>query len=133
MKSKAGNSEVIETKSAFISRVDDKTLRVILKPKALVTMAEYNTFEGKYYELMGREGRFKFLVIVQEGARIDKSYADYFRYDYKTKYKYAEAYLVASPLARMFLKILIKVVDNKFPVRLFNTEDDAILWLKSLD
>ena len=132
MKTVRHQKDVIETKSAYISRVDNDTLTVILKPGALVTTKEYNGFEEKYYELMGRKDKFKFLVIVQEGAKVEKRYIDYFSRDYKTTYKKAEAYMVVSPLARMFLKILVKIVDNKYPVRLFNHEKEALDWLSTI-
>ena len=123
---------VVETKSTYISKVNDDTVKVILKPYAVLGTEEYNSFYPIYVDLMGYEGDYKFLIIIQSGARVKKKHLDYFKKDYKTTYKIAEAYLIISPVARMFLKVLIKIVNKRYPVRLFDDEAEAIAWLESI-
>ena len=47
---------MIETNSAYISKVDDNTIKVIFKKDSVLSVEEYATYEEHYYELMGRKG-----------------------------------------------------------------------------
>lgn len=126
---------MIETNSAFISKLDDNTAKVIIKSNALLSEEEYNSFEEIYYNLMGSKGPFKFIIILEHGARIKKNVTSFFKKDYKTDFKMAEAYLIKDPVIKMFFRVGQKILKNRrnYPVKEFNTEQDALSWLKSLE
>ena len=124
---------MIETKSAFISKIDDDTVKVILKPNARVSKEEYESFYPIYQELLNKDKDMKLFILIQNGARVEKKLPDFFKKVYNIEYKKAEAYMIISPVARMFLKLMIRIVGNKYPVRHFHSEDEAVLWLKSIN
>lgn len=123
---------MIETKSAFISKIDDNTIKVVFKPNAFLRDAEYQTYLDHYEKLLGMRTGFKFLVIVQEGFKLENRYLKFFKKSYNTDFKVAEAYLVLNPSAKMFFSLGTKVVKRKYPIKLFDTEKEALTWLKSI-
>lgn len=123
---------MIETKSAHISKLDENTIKVVFKPNALLTQEEYVTLFGHYKELLGRDSEMKFLVIIQEGFKMKEKYLKFFKKDYRTDFKKAEAFIVLNPASRMYFKVGIAIVKNNYPVKLFDNEADAIKWLKTI-
>ena len=123
---------MIETKSAHISKLDENTIKVVFKPNALLTQEEYHTLYGHYKEILGRDNEMKFLVIIQEGFKMKEKYMKFFKKDYRTDFKKAEAFIVLNPASRMYFKVGIAIVKNTYPVKLFDNEADAIKWLKTI-
>lgn len=123
---------MVETKSAFISKIDDDTIKIILKPDARVSEQEYKSFYPIYQEMLNKDKDIKLFILIQSGARVERKLPDFFRNVYKLDYKKAEAYMIISPVARMFLKLMMKIVGSKYPVRLFYSETEAIQWLQSI-
>lgn len=124
---------MIETKSAFISKIDGDALKVILKTNAYLTVSEYDELLGHYIKLIGRNENIKFLVVVQPGFKMEGQYASFFKNRYKTEFKKAEAYVIKNPPSKMMFKVGIKLVPHKYPVKLFDTEAEALTWLKAID
>ena len=126
---------MIETNSAFISKLDDNTIKVIVKANALLSEEEYNSFEAIYHELIGERKPLKFIIILEHGARLNKKITSFFQKEYRTELKIAEAYLIKDPVIKMFFRVGKKILNNRrnYPVEEFNNEEDALSWLKSFD
>jgi hypothetical protein len=123
---------MIETSSAYISKIDEDTIKMVLKPNSRISTEEYRSFLPAYKEILGKDSDIKFLVIVQTGARVEKRMVDFLKTDFNTTYKKAEAYIIVSPISRMFMKVMNKLINNKYPIRHFEREENAIEWLKSI-
>jgi len=123
---------MIETKSAYISKLDQDTIKIVFKPNAYLTTVEYKELYGHYQELLGKDDEMKFLVIVQEGFKMENKYLKFFKKDYRTDFKKAEAFVVLNPASRMFFKIGVLVVPHSYEAKLFEKEEEAIEWLKQI-
>lgn len=124
---------LVETKSAVISVVDNDTLKVVMKPNAYVSKIEYETFAPIYFNLAGRKKEIKFLVIVQEGLSVENKVMNFFQSMYRTDFKKAEAYIVLDPTHKLFFKVALKLAKIKYPVRLFENEREALIWLNTIE
>ncbi|MCG8576484.1 MAG: STAS/SEC14 domain-containing protein [Flavobacteriales bacterium] len=121
---------MIETENASISKINKDTVKLVVRGK--VTQKEYESFYSAYCELTGMEKDMKFLIIIESGGGVKKKIVDFFKKDYRVHYKKAEAWMIISPFTRMFLKILMKAVDRKYPIQHFDTEESALEWLASI-
>jgi hypothetical protein len=74
----------------------------------------------------------KFLVIVQEGFKMEKRYLNFFKKEYRTDFKKAEAFVILNPSSRIFFKIGVKLVKYDYDAKLFEKEEEAINWLKKI-
>lgn len=126
---------MIETNSAFISKIDDNTIKVIVKTNALLTEEEYESFQEIYHDIIGDKKPLKFLIILEHGARLRKKITNFFKNEYRTDFKIAEAYLIKDPIIKMFFRVGKKILSNRrdYPVKEFDNEEDALSWLKSFD
>ena len=124
---------MIETNSAYISKIDDDTLKVVFKPNAILKKGEYQEMYEHYQSILGKKTEMKFLVIVQEGFKMEEQYLKFFKKDYRVDFKKAEAFILLNPSSRMFFKVGIHVIPNKYPAKLFDNEKEALKWLKTID
>lgn len=122
--------KMIETKSAYISKLDEDTIKLVFKPGALLKQEEYTTLYGHYCSVLGKTEQMKFLVIVQEGFKMEQRYLHFFKKEYRTDFKKAEAFIILNPSSRMFFKVGIQLVPHSHEAKLFDKEVDAIAWLK---
>ena len=123
---------MIETKSAHISKLDENTIKVVFKPNALLEKEEYDTLYGHYQSILGKDSEMKFLVIIQQGFKMKEKYVNFFKKNYRTDFKKAEAFIVLNPASRMFFKVGLAIVKNNYPARLFDTEQEALNWLNTI-
>lgn len=125
---------MIETNSVYISKVDDDTVKVIIKQGACVSLKEYATFENYYYQLVGQKKAIKFLIIIEEDARIQIGIVNFYKGTYKTDFKKAEAYMIKNPKIKMFFTVGKKILNKRrdYPVKEFESEKEALSWLKSI-
>ncbi len=123
---------MIETQSAYISTLDDDTIKLVFKPNAFLTTVEYGTLYKHYCDLLGKDSEMKFLVIVQEGFKMEKRYLNFFKKEYRTDFKKAEAFVILNPSSRIFFKIGVKLVKYDYDAKLFEKEEEAINWLKKI-
>lgn len=123
---------MIETKSAHISKLDENTIKIVFKPNALLEKEEYDTLYGHYQSLLGIDSEIKFLVIIQQGFKMKDKYLNFFKKDYRTDFKKAEAFIVLNPASRMYFKVGLTLVKNNYPVKLFDNEKDALNWLENI-
>ena len=123
---------MIETDSAFISKIDEDTLKVIFKPNAFLTIKEYDTLYDHYRSVLGKDDGMKLMTIVQPGFRLEKQYSSFFTKNYRTDFKKAEAYILLHPPSRVFFKVGLKLIKGKHLARMFNNEEEALSWLKTI-
>ena len=125
---------MIETNSTFISKIDDDIIQVIVKSGAVLGHEEYDTFEEIYYELAGGKRPLKFIVIIEENARLKQKIVNFFSKNYKTDFKIAEAYLIKDPMVKMFFRVGKRILNKRrnYPVQEFNNEEEAVSWLKTI-
>lgn len=123
---------MIETKSTHISKLDENTIKVIFKPNALLEKDEYKSLYGHYQSLLAKDSDIKFLVVIQEGFKMKDKYLNFFKKDYRTDFKKAEAFIVLNPASRMYFKVGLTLVKNNYPVKLFDNEKDALNWLETI-
>lgn len=121
---------MIETESFFISVLDEDTLKIVSKPNARMTYIEYDKLETFYRTLLPEKTKFKFLIILQEGFSLEKNPLDFIKHKIQLGYRHAEAYVIVSPILRMFVNVGIKIYKNRHPVRMFESEAQALKWLK---
>ena len=124
---------LIETKSAVISVIDNDTLKVVMKPNVYLSKQEYESFSPIYFDLACKNKDIKFLVIVQEGLKVENRVMNFFQSMYRTDFKKAEAYIVLDPMHKLFFKVALKLAKIKYPVRLFENEREALAWLNTID
>ena len=124
--------KMIETKSAYITKLDDDTIKLVFKPGAFLKKEEYSELFGHYQKLIGRDHDIKFLVIVQEGFKMEQRYLQFFKKEYRTDFKKAEAYIIRNPSSRMFFKVGIQLIPHNYEAKLFEVEKDAIEWLQRI-
>ena len=123
---------MIETKSAFISKIDEDTLKIIFKPNAYLRTEEYQGMYEHYRSLLKKEKEMKLLIIIQEGFQFEKKYMDFFKNVFRTDFKKAEAYVILHPFSKMFFKVGVKMLNNRYPLRIFDHEKEALNWLKEI-
>jgi len=123
---------MIETKSAFISKIDEDTLKIIFKPGAMLHMEEYQDMFNHYQTLLNKEQGMKFLIIVQEGFRLEKKFLSFFKNVFRTDFKKAEAYVILHPSSKMFFKVGLQMVKGTYPQKIFESEHEAINWLNQI-
>ncbi|MFT4600780.1 MAG: hypothetical protein ACI857_000957 [Arenicella sp.] len=123
---------MIETKSAYISKLDEDTIKVVFKPNAYLTSVEYAELYGHYCELLQKKEEMKFLVIVQEGFKVENRYMKFFKKEYRTDFKKAEAYVILNPSSRMFFKVGVQLIPHSYETKMFDKEEEAIKWLKQI-
>ncbi|MEO9531465.1 MAG: hypothetical protein ABJG68_14270 [Crocinitomicaceae bacterium] len=123
---------MIETKSAYISKLDEDTIKLVFKTGAFLDKEEYASLYGHYCSLLGRKTEMKFLVIVQEGFKMEQRYLQFFKKEYRTDFKKAEAYVILNPSSRMFFKVGIQLIPHNYEAKLFENEADALRWLKKI-
>lgn len=123
---------MIETESFYISKVGEDIVKVISKPDAFVTVSEYETLKQRYFDLIGKEEDIKFLVIIQPGFKSEFKYSQFFKNFFRTEFKKAEAYIIKHPPSKPFYKVGLKLVPHKYPVKLFEQEEEALTWLQSI-
>lgn len=124
---------MIETKSAYISLVEEDIIKVVFKPHAFLTDEEYSGYMAHYEQLAGKRGEYKFLCIVQVGFKVENRYLKFLTKSYKTNFKKAEAYVIKNPSAKMFFNLGTKIVKRKYPILMFDSEEEALTWLRSID
>jgi SpoIIAA-like len=123
---------MIETTSAYLSKLDKDTVKIVFKPNAFLTTVEYKSLYDHYKQLLGKDDEMKFLVIVQEGFKMENKYLRFFKKDYRTDFKKAEAFVVLNPASRMFFKIGVQVIPHSYEAKLFEKEEEAIEWLNQI-
>jgi hypothetical protein len=123
---------MIETESAYISKINENTIKLVFKPNAQLTNEEYQTFYQHYSELVDVEKGVKFLVIMEKGFKMKDKYLNFFKKKYKTNFKLAEAFILIDTNLKYFFKLGDKLVKRKHPIELFNTEEEALKWLESI-
>lgn len=123
---------MIETKSAFISKIDEQTIKIIFKPQARLDIEEYELFYDHYKATLGDAPKMKFLILVQEGFKLEKKILKFFKNVFRTDFKKAEAYVILHPPTRMFFKVGLQTIKHEYPVKLFESEKEALDWLKTI-
>lgn len=123
---------MIETKSAFISKIDESTLKVIFKPGAHLQTDEYKEMFTHYQTLLNKSEEMKFLIIIQEDFRFESKFLDFFKNVFRTDFKKAEAYVILHPSSKMFFKVGLLMIENDYPAKIFEKETEAIDWLKNI-
>ena len=124
---------MIETKSAYISKLDVDTLKVVFKPNAVLFNEEYEEFYAHYQTLSGKDAGIKFLVIIQDGFKMNEHYISFFKKKYRIDFKKAEAFIILNHASKMFFKVGINMIPKDYPVKLFETEKEALKWLKTIE
>jgi hypothetical protein len=124
--------KMIETKSAYISKLDEDTIKLVFKPGAYFSKEEYASFYELYCKLLGKEQEMKFLVIIQEGFKMEQRYLQFFKTEYRTDFKKAEAYVILNSSSRMFFKVGIQLIPHDYEAKLFKNEIEAEAWLKKI-
>lgn len=123
---------MIETKSAYISKLDENTIKIVFKPDSILEREEYAELHSHYSTLLGDIDKIKFLVIIQEGFKMKDKYLNFFKKDYRTDFKKAEAFIVLNPASKMFFKVGLAIVRNSYPIKMFENETEAVNWLQTI-
>lgn len=82
---------------------------------------------------IGNGKKFLNLVIVQNGTLPTKEARDYSSSKEGSIYKLADAFVIESLAQKIIGNFIIKFNKPPVPTSLFNNEEDAVAWLKSLD
>ncbi|UKN02673.1 hypothetical protein K6119_03990 [Paracrocinitomix mangrovi] len=121
---------MIETNSAFISKVDDETIKVIFKPNTVLTVEDYHKYDKHYEQLVDTSKKLKFLVIVQPGFKMKNKFTSFFKENYRKDNKKAEAFILRDPPSKIFFKVGVRIAKHQYPIRSFESEEEALNWLK---
>jgi hypothetical protein len=73
------------------------------------------------------------LIVAGKGAFIDEEARKYSSSINGCRYKYADAYVLNSIAQKLIANFIIKIQKPPVPTALFNDEETAVKWLKSLN
>ena len=118
-----------ESDSFFISVLDDETLKIVSKPNVKMRYSEYDKLQEIYEELLPGIEKYKFLIVLQEGFSIEKNPMDFIKKKLNPTYRKAEAYVVISPIFKVFVQVGKKISGLKHPIKIFNNEKEAEAWI----
>lgn len=119
-----------ESDSFFISVLDDETIKLVSKPNAKLMYKEYDTLKAIYKKLLPNQEKYKMLIVFQEGFSLEKNPLDFLKNKIDLSYRKAEAYVIISPIFRVFVSVGIKMRTLDYPIKICKTEEEAELWLK---
>ncbi|MCH2235134.1 MAG: hypothetical protein MK078_12850 [Crocinitomicaceae bacterium] len=118
-----------ESDSFFISVIDEETLKIVSKPNVKMRYSEYETLNNIYKELLPGVEKYKFLIVLQEGFTIEKNPIDFIKHKLNPTYRKAEAYVIISPIFKVFVQVGKKISGFRHPIKIFNNEKEAQAWL----
>lgn len=122
----------IELSSCIVSLRDDGIFQVNMKVLNR-EMEEKDVREMT--EIIGEMGKGKtypVLILIEEFNPIQKSASEYAASEEAGKYTKANAIVINSFAVRIGSNFFIKIFKPKRPTKMFNSEEKAVEWLKSL-
>ena len=118
-----------ESDSFFISVLDEQTIKIVSKPNVKMLYTEYDRLKDIYRELLPGKEKYRLLIVLQEGFSIEKNPMDFIKNKVDLSYRKAEAYVIISPIFRVFVQVGKKITGYPHPIKIFNTESEAETWL----
>jgi hypothetical protein len=121
--------EIIETRNASLWLGDDGIARSRQKPNVYSSIEDAREFVSAFNGLAGGRGR-PLLADIRGVTSITKKARHFLAGDGQVKMITASALLVKSPVSRIIGNFFIGLNRPKIPVRLFDSEEEAVEWLK---
>lgn len=121
---------VVETRAAKISLIDEDIVRVFIKPDLEFSTSDIDDIRNAVDQL--REGRNIYaLVDVSENTTGDKEVREYGARHGISEISTATAYITNSLAQKIIVNFFITFYRRGLKYRMFTSEKDAIVWLKS--
>ena len=108
---------------------DDGIARTKVKPQAEVTLKE-SMENSKTVNSLSGEKKFPLLIDSRNIKSISKEARDYFSIQNRDTNVTSFAIIIDSPLSRIIGNFFMGLNKPSVPAKLFNNEEDAIMWLK---
>jgi hypothetical protein len=124
------SEKIIETTAYLTWMGKDGIARTTVKPNADVTIKEAKENSIAVNSLFTGQN-FPLLVDSREIRSISKEARDLFSLNNRSSYVNSFAILIESPLSRIIGNFFMGLNKPRVPVKLFNSEQEALLWLKN--
>ena len=125
-------NEVIDTKKATISKIDESIILLEFKPDVIFELEDAIAVNTKIYNLVKGEPFLSLIDISNRYGTISEQARDHFAKDPLTKdIRIAEAFIITNLPMRLlanFYKNFHKPIN---PIKLFKSKTEAVKWLKS--
>jgi hypothetical protein len=122
----------IETSTSSLWIGEDDILRGVFKEGAKETLDEARENVAAAKRLAG-DRKVLVLIDMSEIKMISREARALYAGPETSAYSLAQALITKSPISRMIGNFFIGLNKTSHPVRLFNSEDEALIWLKGQD
>lgn len=119
----------IETKSAYITKIDEDVVRVEIKKNYEITLSDLEENYNAYKQLFGDDMKLYILSVFNEGASTSLEVRNKFVSKERSAFKIAEAIVINSMAHRIVGNFVIKVQKPKHKMQAFGKEKEAMDWL----
>ncbi len=123
------SEKIIETTAYLTWMGKDGIARTTAKPNADVTLKEAKENSIAVNSLSTGQN-FPLLVDAREIRSITKEARDLFSLNNRSSYVNSFAIIIGSPLSRIIGNFFMGLNKPRVPVKLFNSEQEALVWLK---
>jgi hypothetical protein len=124
--------ETIEVKTATITWRSDGILKIVIKPKAHITLED----SKEMFEILKRftKGTKDMLVMSIAGAEStnDPEVRDFSASEECSRYTKGEAIVLQSLAHKLIINFILKFYKPNRPMKMFIDEEEAVKWLHSL-
>lgn len=119
----------IETKTAFISKVEGGVIRVEIKDNAEL---EASSLEENYkaYTYLCENKSAPFLIVVNETATISVEGRTEYNAKTRREIRSADGLVIKNPATMLLINSQVKFIKPKVPTQAFLDESSALRWLK---
>lgn len=123
------SEKIIETTAYLTWMGKDGIARTAVKPNAEVTIKEAKENSIAVNSLFTGQS-FPLLIDARGIRSISKEARDFFSLNNRSSFVNSFAILIESPLSRIIGNFFMSLHKPRVPVKLFNSEQEALLWLK---
>ena len=113
-----------------ISKIEDGIIRVFIKDNQEIEVEDLNEMSLTYKALMTTE-KAPFLVVLGKFSSISNEARKILSEKSRSKIKLIEALVINSLAQRIIVNVILMINRKSYPTKGFNSESDALLWLKS--
>lgn len=123
------NREIVNIAKASMWLGEDGIVRIIWVPGAEVTLADAEESMAAYLKI--NQGKRRPMFVDSSRMRsLSRETRHYFAGEEATKAVSAVSLLVGTPVSRVMGNFYLGLSNPRLPTRLFDSEDEALEWLK---
>lgn len=124
-------SEILEYRISKVALRSDGIIDILIKPNELFVASDYMDLMDAVYKI-GKGKKFLHLIRVGEETTVDHEGRVLSTSIEGSKYKIADAFVIKSFTQKLIGNFYMNFHKPVVPTHFFNSEEEAISWLKSL-